>query len=90
MCLTLALGLAACSDAESDYLSGPVTMSVGADPGSGLDLTMRTLVEVLEGEGIVATPMPVENHPGEASAVWTAQMVEEHAGRTTRSRSLRW
>ncbi len=55
-------------------------MSVGADPGSGLDLTMRALVEVLDGEGIVTTPMPVENHPGDASAVWTAQMVDEHAG----------
>ena len=85
MCLALALGLAACSDSDagdsgSDYPSGPVTMSVGADPGSGLDLTMRALVEVLDGEGIVTTPMPVENHPGDASAVWTAQMVEKHAG----------
>ena len=81
LCLSLALGLAACSDTDSaEYPSGRVAMSVGADPGSGLDLTMRTLVDVLEGEGIVATPMPVENHPGDASAVWTAQMVEEHAG----------
>ena len=82
--MTLALGLAACSDddsdVDSDYPSGPVTMSIGADPGSGLDLTMRTLVEVLDGEGVVTTPMSVENHPGDASAVWTAQMVEAHAG----------
>ena len=83
VCLALALGPSACSDADDgdeDYPSGSVTMSVGADPGSGLDLTMRTLVEVLDGEAIVTTPMPVENHPGDASAVWTAQMVEEHAG----------
>lgn len=86
---TLAFGLTltACSDdggsAEgdgSDYPSGPVTMTAGADPGSGFDLTLRTLVQVIQEEGLVETPMPIENRPGAASAVWTAQMVEQHEG----------
>lgn len=87
--LALGLTLTACSDdggggaaegAGSDYPSGPISMSVGADPGSGFDLTMRTLVEVLQKEELVEVPMPIENRPGAASAVWTAQMVEQHAG----------
>jgi putative tricarboxylic transport membrane protein len=63
-----------------NYPDGPVNMSVGADPGSGFDLTMRTLVEVLQKEEIVDAPMPIENRPGAASAVWTSQMVERHRG----------
>lgn len=87
--LALGLTLTACSDDGgggggegdgADYPSGPVNMSVGADPGSGFDLTMRTLVEVLQKEELVEVPMPIENRPGAASAVWTAQMVEQHAG----------
>ncbi|MCZ2826104.1 MULTISPECIES: tripartite tricarboxylate transporter substrate binding protein [unclassified Modestobacter] len=68
------------SGSSEEYPSGPVTMSVGADPGSGFDLTMRTLVDVLKKEEIVDVAMPIENHPGGASAVWTEQMVERHAG----------
>ncbi|WP_202619208.1 tripartite tricarboxylate transporter substrate binding protein [Ornithinimicrobium cavernae] len=86
---TLAFGLTltACSDDGgsgsgdgSDYPSGPITMTAGADPGSGFDLTLRTLVQVIQQEGLVEVPMPIENRPGAASAVWTAQMVEQHAG----------
>jgi putative tricarboxylic transport membrane protein len=75
------LALSGCSSSSAegstdDYPKGPVQMSVGADPGSGFDLTMRTLVDVLQKEKIVDAPMPIENHPGAASAVWLAQMVE--------------
>lgn len=87
MAMVVGVTVAGCSgDAESEagssenYPSGPINMSVGADPGSGFDLTMRTLVEVLQKEDIVDVPMPVENRPGAASAVWTQQMVERHAG----------
>jgi len=85
--LVVGMSMAACTgDAGSgggsaeEYPSGPITMSVGADPGSGFDLTMRTLVEVLQKENIVEVPMPIENRPGAASAVWTEQMVKRHAG----------
>lgn len=85
---TLAFGLTltACSDDGgsggdgSDYPSGPITMTAGADPGSGFDLTLRTLVQVIQQEELVEVPMPIENRPGAASAVWTAQMVEQHKG----------
>lgn len=83
--VAVSLSLAGCSDdagagSAENYPSGPINMSVGADPGSGFDLTMRTLVEILQKEKIVDTPMPIENRPGAASAVWTAQMVERHSG----------
>lgn len=82
----IGMSVAACSDdtgsggEAENYPRGPVNMSVGAEPGSGFDLTMRTLVEVLQKEEIVEAPMPIENRPGAASAVWTDQMVEQHAG----------
>ncbi len=63
-----------------DYPRGPVTMTAGADPGSGFDLTIRTLVDVLQKEQIVDTPMPIENRPGASSAVWMKQIVERHKG----------
>jgi putative tricarboxylic transport membrane protein len=83
-----ALGLAACGDTDNgsgegggeNYPSGTINMGVGADPGSGFDLTMRTLVQVLQEEELVEASMPIENHPGAASAVWTSQMVEQFAG----------
>lgn len=89
--LLVALSLAACSGDDDtdgstgevegeDYPSGPVTMTVGADPGSGFDITLRTVVTLLQQEELVEVPMPVENAPGAASAVWTAQMVEQHEG----------
>ncbi len=87
MAVVVGMSVTGCSDDAGsaggnaeDYPSGPINMSVGADPGSGFDLTMRTLVEVLQKEEIVDVPMPIENHPGAASAVWTEQMVERHAG----------
>lgn len=73
-------GGAAAEEGGEDYPSGPITMTVGADPGSGFDLTLRTVVSLLQQEEIVEVPMPIENRPGAASAVWTAQMVEQHAG----------
>lgn len=83
--LAVSLSLAGCSEDTGagnaeNYPSGPINMSAGAEPGSGFDLTMRTLVEVLQTEEIVDVPMPIENRPGAASAVWTAQMAERHSG----------
>lgn len=83
--LAVSLTLASCSEdsgAESaeSYPDGPISMSVGGESGSGFDTTMRTLVDVLQTEDIVDVPMPIENHPGAASAVWTAQMAERHSG----------
>ncbi len=79
------LALAACSDggdagSGENYPEGPVTMTAPADPGSGWDLTIRSLVETLQQEGLVETPLPVENRPGAAGAVFLEQMVNQYEG----------
>ena len=62
------------------YPTGPVTMTAGADPGSGFDITMRSVVEALQKEKIVNVPLPVENRPGAIGAVFLATMVERYKG----------
>jgi len=69
---------------KDNYPNGPVNMTVGADPGSGFDLTMRTLVDVLSKNDIVDVPMPIENRPGGAGALWTSQMIEKYSGANDR------
>lgn len=83
--VTLGLSLSACSGSEGggdgdSYPDVPITMTAGAEPGSGFDVTIRTLVDVLQSEQIVDTAMPIENRPGAAGAVWLEQMVERHEG----------
>lgn len=62
------------------YPVGPVTMTAGAAPGSGFDLTIRSVVEALQSEHIVNVPLPVENRPGGSGADFLATMVEQHRG----------
>ena len=62
--LAASLLLACCQDSEpaptgQSYPSGPVTMTAGANPGSGFDVTIRSVVEALEKERIVNVPLPV-------------------------------
>lgn len=71
---------AATADA-SPYPSGPITMTAGANPGSGFDLTIRSVVEALQTEKIVGAPLPVENRPGGSGAAFLATMVEQYRGR---------
>lgn len=68
-------------EAGGDYPSGPVTVVAPADPGSGWDLTARAVTADLAREGIVTTPLPVENRPGAVGTVFLAEMVERNAGR---------
>jgi putative tricarboxylic transport membrane protein len=85
--LTAALVLTACQDssppapAAAQYPSGPVTMTAGANPGSGFDLTIRAVVDALQKERIVEVPLPVENRPGGIGAAFLATMVEQYRGR---------
>ena len=65
---------------DATYPSGPVTMTAGATPGSGFDLTIRSVVEALEKEHIVDVPLPVENRPGDSGADFLATMVEQYKG----------
>lgn len=80
------LVLTGCQDAESApaadaYPSGPVTMTAGANPGSGFDLTIRSVVDALQKDGIVDVPLPVQNRPGASGADFLATMVEQDRGR---------
>jgi putative tricarboxylic transport membrane protein len=80
------LVLTGCQDAESApatpaYPSRPVTMTAGANPGSGFDLTIRSVVEALQQDGIVDVPLPVQNRPGASGADFLATMVEQDSGK---------
>jgi putative tricarboxylic transport membrane protein len=72
--------LVAPSAAASPYPTGPVTMTAGADPGSGFDLTIRAVVDALQQEHIVNVPLPVQNRPGGSGADFLATMVQDHRG----------
>jgi len=71
--------LAAAAPADR-YPSGPVTMTAGANPGGGFDITIRSVVEALQTEHLVDVPLPVENRPGASGADFLAAMVEQYAG----------
>jgi putative tricarboxylic transport membrane protein len=84
--LSAALLLTGCQAAESPsqapaYPTGPITMTAGANPGSGLDLTIRSVVDALQKEKLVAVPLPVENRPGKIGATFLATMVEQYKGK---------
>lgn len=84
--LAAALLLTGCQKSEQDsatppYPSGPVTMTAGANPGSGFDITIRAVVDALEKEKIVDVALPVENRPGNIGADFLATMVDQYRGR---------
>lgn len=67
--------------AAADYPTGPVTMTAGANPGGGFDITIRAVVEALQEEHIADVPLPVQNRPGGSGADYLATMVEQYRGR---------
>lgn len=84
--LAASLALTGCqqSDQTSEepaYPSGPVTMTAGANPGSGFDITIRAVVEALQQERLVDVPLPIENRPGNSGADFLAEMVEQYQGK---------
>lgn len=62
------------------YPTGPVTMTAGANPGSGFDLTIRSVVDALQEDRIVDVPLPVQNRPGGSGADFLATMIRDHDG----------
>jgi putative tricarboxylic transport membrane protein len=75
------VGVAAAPGTTADpYPAGPVTMTAGAGPGSGFDLTIRSVVEALQSDRIVDVPLPVENRPGRSGADELASMIERYRG----------
>jgi len=84
--LAASLALTGCqqSDQTSEepaYPSRPVTMTAGANPGSGFDITIRAVVEALQQERLVDVPLPIENRPGNSGADFLAEMVEQYQGK---------
>ncbi|AQA05219.1 hypothetical protein BVC93_25655 [Mycobacterium sp. MS1601] len=65
----------------AEYPAGPVTMTAGANPGSGFDLTIQAVVDTLTQEHLVDVPLPVEYRPGNVGADFLATMVQQYAGR---------
>ena len=55
-------------------------MTAGANPGSGFDITIRSVVDALQKEHLVDVPLPVENRPGNSGADFLATMVEQYRG----------
>lgn len=83
--LAAALMLTGCSNSEQastaePYPAGPVTMTAGANPGSGFDLTIRAVVDALQKDSLVNVPLPVQNRPGASGADFLTAMVEQHEG----------
>lgn len=83
--LTAVLTLTGCQGSEKasgaeDYPSGPVTMTAGATPGSGFDLTIRSVVDALQKEHLVDVALPVQNRPGASGADFLATMAEQYKG----------
>ncbi|CAN5746503.1 tripartite tricarboxylate transporter substrate binding protein [soil metagenome] len=78
------LALAGCQNSgaggDAAYPAGPITMTAGANPGSGFDITIRSVVEALEKDKLVDVPLPVQNRPGAIGAVFLATMVEKYKG----------
>lgn len=65
----------------SSYPGGKaVHLIAPAAPGSGWDLTARSLAETLNKEKLIKFPLPVENEAGATGAVSLARMVNERKG----------
>lgn len=74
----------ACSESSAgsadSYPSGPITLTAPSDPGSGFDLTLRTVAEVLDKQGSVDAPLTVQNRPGGLTTTWEKTMITQHEG----------
>ena len=66
---------------SGDYPKGPVTVTAPAEPGSGWDTTARALVESLQKEDIVSSPLPVQNRPGGTGCSWMTSMMQQEKGK---------
>ena len=78
--LTTACQKSDASPIDGNYPSGPITMTAGANPGGGFDITIRSVVDALQKEHLVDVPLPVENRPGASGADFLATMVEQYRG----------
>lgn len=88
--LPASLVLTGCQKSEpapdaGGYPSGAVRMTAGANPWSGFDIMIRSVVDALQKDHLVDVPLPVQNRPGASGAgSWSST-----GARTTKSRSRR-
>lgn len=66
--------------AEPKYPTQPITVIAPAGPGSGWDLTARSLTQILTGTKLISVAMPVENRAGGGGAVALSHVVENKKG----------
>lgn len=66
--------------AAGNYPTKPIVIVAPAGPGSGWDLTARTVSRILTEEKIVPVAMPVENRQGGGGSVALSYMVTEKKG----------
>jgi len=69
---TLALAPASTVLAQDTYPSQPIEFVAHTNPGDSIDLFLRNLGEILNGEGLVTQPIQVVNRVGGSSAVANA------------------
>lgn len=62
------------------YPSGAITLTAPTEPGSGFDLTLRTVAKVAKEEGIVEAPLTVQNRPGGMTTTWEQALIRKHKG----------
>lgn len=62
------------------YPTQPITVIAPAGPGSGWDLTARTVAQILTEQKLVPVAMPVENRAGGGGAVALSHVVQNKKG----------
>lgn len=83
--MLLAVGAAGCGEKKEpeeseSYPLESVELVAPAGPGSGYDLTIRSVSECLQNAGLVRVPLPVTNKPGGGGRV-SLEYLEENRGR---------
>lgn len=68
------------AEAASDYPDKAIRLIAPAAAGGGYDTTARTLLSVLQGEGLIDVAVTVENREGADGSVWLAEMATTLAG----------
>ncbi|HHW01410.1 MAG TPA: tripartite tricarboxylate transporter substrate binding protein [Thermoanaerobacterales bacterium] len=66
--------------AAPNYPTQPITVIAPAGPGSGWDLTARSVTQILTEKKLVSVAMPVENRAGGGGAVALSHVVENKKG----------
>ena len=81
---SLALSLAACSEAESESVSSnypekTITIVAPSGAGGGWDLTARSIAKIMNETKLIEEPITVENKPGGGGAVYMAEFATKEA-----------